>query len=402
MAVKWISAGREKHGLKYREHLSETIGIGKNKRPLRYYKAVVKIDGRAMSDVFGWENEIDGGRHRIEQLALELKINRKAKTPPFTYREMLEDRKKELHKEKEAEILAREEDKRLERTLFENMFEEYISFKQDTRSSREMRGFYKNWLAPHLGKKRLDQIVLMDLQKVQKKMENAGRAPRTIKTIKEVVRQVYNFAISHDLYNGAKPTDNFLKNQKLNNQRVEYYSYSQAESLLAKLKGKSLQTYRISSLSLNTGMRFGEIACLLWQHVNVERKSIVVVDPKNAESRVVYMVDEVAEMFSEMVRGEPSDLVFPDSNGNIMKKVSNTFPKAIKKLKFNEGVSDRRLKLGFHSLRHTAASWMANKGIEMHVIAKVLGHKTLAMTMRYSHINDQTVKDAMAVLEKRG
>lgn len=82
-----------------------------------------------------------------------------------------------------------------------------------------------------------------------------------------------------------------------------------------------------------------------------------------------------------------------------MKKVSNTFPKVIKELGFNSGVTDRRLRLGFHSLRHTAASWMANQGIEMQVIAKVLGHKTLAMTMRYSHINDQTVKAAMSVLE---
>jgi site-specific recombinase XerD len=50
-------------------------------------------------------------------------------------------------------------------------------------------------------------------------------------------------------------------------------------------------------------------------------------------------------------------------------------------------------------LRHSCASTLVNAGIEIPVIAKILGHKTLSMTMRYSHINDSSVKDAMAVLD---
>lgn len=397
--AKWISAGRDKHGLKYREHDTETVGVGRSKRPLRYYKVVCKIEGKAVSDVLGWENQFKGGIHKIEQIALELKINRKQKTPPFTYRQMVEFRERELEVKKKREVERRRADELQARLIFRAIFQEYISCKPDHRSTHEMVGFYNKWLESDLGDKHLSEIKLLDLQRIQKRMEKSGRAPRTIKTVKEIVRQVYTYAAEHELYFGVKPTVNFLKSQKLNNRREEYYSRDQAEQLLQTLKARSIKTYRIALLSLNTGMRFGEIASLQWQHVNISRRKIIVVDPKNGENRLVYMVDAIVEMFDEMDNGQPGELVFPDSNGKVMGKVSNTFPKVIKDLGFNEGIDDRRLRLGFHSLRHTAASWMANKGVDMHVIAKVLGHKTLAMTMRYSHINDDSVKDAMEQLE---
>jgi len=41
-----------------------------------------------------------------------------------------------------------------------------------------------------------------------------------------------------------------------------------------------------------------------------------------------------------------------------------------------------------HSLRHTHASWLAQKGVNILHIKKQLGHKKLETTMRYAHISD--------------
>ncbi|MGL1931821.1 MAG: site-specific integrase [Desulfotalea sp.] len=396
---KWISAGKDKYGLKYREHDVETVGAGKNIRPLRYYKTVFKQSGRTISDVFGWEQEFRGGKDTIEKIALELKINRKSHTPPFSYREMIEDEKNKLAAENEERKLLQQQQFYLATTLFSTVFENYILSKPQSRTFSEMKGFYQKWIHEVIGQMRLADIKLSDLQKIQKAMEKLNRAPRTIKTIKEIVRQVYNFAQEHDIYAGTVPYTNFLKKLKLNNKREAYYTHEQAQSLLHELKKRSHQTYCISLLSLNTGMRFGEIAGLLWQHINLKRRAILVLDPKNGENRTVHMVDRVLEMFQELERKESDELIFPSNTEKKMTKISNTFPKTIEVLGINRGISDRRLRLGFHSLRHTAASWMANQGVEMHIIARVLGHKTLAMTMRYSHINDKTVKKAMSVLE---
>ena len=63
--------------------------------------------------------------------------------------------------------------------------------------------------------------------------------------------------------------------------------------------------------------------------------------------------------------------------------------------------TDRRMQVVFHSLRHSCASILVNAGVELPIIAKILGHKTLAMTMSYSHVNDRSVKNAMSFLDEK-
>ena len=113
------------------------------------------------------------------------------------------------------------------------------------------------------------------------------------------------------------------------------------------------------------------------------------------------MTNEILTMFSEMKRGRPDDLVFPSNKGGIMKSASKTFLRAVDNLGLNEEITDTRLKVVFHTLRHSCASWLVNAGVELPTIAKILGHKSLEMTTRYSHVNDTSVKNAMQVLDRQ-
>ena len=63
-----------------------------------------------------------------------------------------------------------------------------------------------------------------------------------------------------------------------------------------------------------------------------------------------------------------------------------TSERAINKLDFNDGITDSRDKVVFHTLRHTFASWLAIQGTPIYTIKELMGHKTLAMTERYSHL----------------
>ena len=49
----------------------------------------------------------------------------------------------------------------------------------------------------------------------------------------------------------------------------------------------------------------------------------------------------------------------------------------------------------FHDLRHSTASEMANAGIDLYVVGAVLGHKSAQSTQRYSHLRQDTLKNAM-------
>ena len=41
----------------------------------------------------------------------------------------------------------------------------------------------------------------------------------------------------------------------------------------------------------------------------------------------------------------------------------------------------------FHTLRHTAASWLVMEGVDLYTVGKILGHKTPRMTQRYAHLS---------------
>ncbi len=65
----------------------------------------------------------------------------------------------------------------------------------------------------------------------------------------------------------------------------------------------------------------------------------------------------------------------------------------------NNGVTDRRQKVVFHTLRHTYASWLVEQGVDLYTVKELTGHGTLAMTERYSHLALDTLRRAVRTLE---
>jgi site-specific recombinase XerD len=68
-------------------------------------------------------------------------------------------------------------------------------------------------------------------------------------------------------------------------------------------------------------------------------------------------------------------------------------------LGWNAGLNDRRLKVVFHSLRHTFASWLVMDGTPLFTVSKLLGHSDITMTMRYSHLAPDHLRQATSCLE---
>ncbi len=381
-------------GVRYKLHSSRRHGVNFDK----YFSIRYRVDGKLKEEGLGWSSEGWSEKKAAAVLA-ELKSNITTSTGPRT---LAEKRDIEGARRNELELHERLKQQQAERAqdlLFNNVFTRYCESNSHKKSLKDEINYSKNWIAPALGTKRLDEIILLDLERIKKRMTSAGNAARSVQYVKSIIRQVYHFAIDHKIYSGEVPTANFLKKQKIDNRRQRYLSHEEATLLLEEIRQHSATTYRISLLSLNSGMRFGEIAGLLWQHIDTDRKEILVVDAKNGQSRSVYMTAAVVQMFSGMKRGAANELVFPATNGKRMERASKVFAAAVNHTGLNEGITDRRMKFVFHSLRHSCASWLVNSGVELPVIAKILGHKTLAMTMRYSHVNDRSVRNAMTLLD---
>jgi integrase len=123
-------------------------------------------------------------------------------------------------------------------------------------------------------------------------------------------------------------------------------------------------------------------------------------DPKNKTTRHAYMTKAVKEMLLRRKPQTPEALLFPDRNGEKIVAISQSFRKVIKKLKFNDGITDPRQMVSFHTLRHTFASWLAIQGESIITLKEMLGHKSTVMTERYSHLSPDHKRRAAEQLEQ--
>ncbi|MDK9709020.1 MAG: site-specific integrase [Desulforhopalus sp.] len=262
-------------------------------------------------------------------------------------------------------------------------------------------GRFRLYLQNGFGEKEPHELIQLDIDRVVRRLLKR-LAPHTVSTAITLLKRTINYGVRRDLCKPLSFSIDLPKVvKKIDNKRNRYLSVEEAGTLLETLRRHSEQTYRMALVSLNTGMRFGEIASLRWQHIDIKSRTIKVMDPKNSENRMVFMTDAIFEMFEGLEKEKPDKLVFPSRVGGIQSDASHSFHRSVDELGLNDGIDDRRLKVVFHTLRHTAASWLVNQGITLPVIAKILGHKTLQMTERYSHVNDESVKKAMATFDQQ-
>ncbi|MBT3878181.1 MAG: site-specific integrase [Candidatus Scalindua sp.] len=148
----------------------------------------------------------------------------------------------------------------------------------------------------------------------------------------------------------------------------------------------------IVTVALNTGMRRGEILGLRWEQVDLSHGFILLEISKNGERREIPINTTLEYLFKEMPHSIESKYVFVDKDGKPYKDVKRSFGTAIRKA----GISDFR----FHDLRHTFASHLVMAGIDLISVKELLGHKTITMTLRYSHLAPEHKRKAVNTLDK--
>lgn len=171
-----------------------------------------------------------------------------------------------------------------------------------------------------------------------------------------------------------------------------FLSQDEAVLVLEKADQRGRPDFKaLVAILLTTGARTGEILEATWRQVDFERKVIDLSDTKNGERRVLPLVEPALSLLTahSKVRHIGSDLVFPAPTNP---KNPADFRYQWTKLKEACELEDVR----FHDMRHTAASFLIMSGAGLRTTADVLGHKTLAMVQRYSHLLDEHKSDATA------
>ena len=381
-------------GVRFREHPTRKHGIQKD----RYYAIRYTVNGVRHEEGLGWSSEGMSPQEAAEELG---RLKKAQRTGEGAY--TLAERREQEIARKEAEEQTKKE-RKLAAMTFSNLWEKYKETAQSGKSHeawRTERNLYNKHLSPVLGDRPIRQIAPFHLEKLKKGMLDGGLSPRTVEYALAVVRQVFNYARDHDLFDGINPVAK-VKAPKKDNRRIRFLYYEEAERLLEALAEKSRDLHDMSLIALHCGPRAGEIFALTWNDVDFERGLVCFRYTKNGRVRHVPMTERVKVMLQNRKRTISSDLIFPTRGGKQRKDVSKVFTQVVEDLGLNKDVEDSRQRVVFHSLRHTCASWLVIAGVPLYTVKEFLGHQQISQTERYAHLAPDSLQQATNALNGIG
>ena len=381
---RWFSTQFE--GVRFWKHPRRKHGI----RQDQYFSIRYRVDGKRIEEGLGWASKGMTAKNAALQLAKLQEAYRKGTGEPVTLRGKREIARTERERQEKQGI-----------TFGDYFINTFISqaILEKPRETKEKKSHFENWIKSVIGPLPFNEIGVLELEKIKTNMLTQGRAPRMIQYVFSTIRRVWNDAKTKGIVFEDCPTKK-IKLDRFDNKRARYLTHDEADRFLDELKKKNESLWLMALISLHSGLRFGEIASLRWGDIDAGRKIIGIRHSKGGFSRYGRMTEEMRQVLSGMEQGKREELLFTDSNTNRMKRPSKIFSAVIDDLGLNEGVTDARQKLTFHSLRHTYASWLVDRGIGLYDVQKLLGHRSSQLTERYSHLSDERLTQDVKELEK--
>lgn len=251
------------------------------------------------------------------------------------------------------------------------------------------------------------------IQQVYNQMYNAGLSTSSIKQVHIALNQAFNQAIQN----------NYLFQNPCKATTIPKTEPKKSRALTIAEQNAFVQhcpntTYgNLFIFALNTGMRCGEITALIWRDINLQEMMITVERTagriinrgENAESKTKIVIS--APKTSKGIRKIPINkaakkillaqkhhnelFVFSSKNGNILmsRNIKRAFDSILDKADLPNDIT-------VHSLRHTFATRLLEKGANIKVVSEILGHASIQVTLDvYSHVMPSLKKDTIALLD---
>jgi len=274
----------------------------------------------------------------------------------------------------------------------------------------------------HLYKKKLVDISAWDIQKWRTEKDKQGLAPSTVNRRVTTLKAVLNKAVEWDVI-PINPLSK-IKPLKIDKKsRVRFLSKEEEVALRVALETREadIRKGRLSGnawrevrgyktlpsfdsvfadylkpmvlLTLNTGLRRGEVFNLKWSDIDFRQKQLTVegATAKSGQTRHIPLNGDALKLLEDWKRQSDGSFVFPSPvTGDKFDNVKRSW-EALRK---RAGLPD----FWFHDLRHTFASKLVMAGQDLYVIKELLGHSTIQMTERYAHLSPDHKVIAVATL----
>jgi integrase len=276
---------------------------------------------------------------------------------------------------------------------FKDMMDRYVKERAVLKApkSRQRDHAALGHLLPVLGEKLLAHITpkVMAHYKAQRRIEPA--APATINKELQLVRHAFNLAMREWEWCRTNPMHR-VSLERVHNEVDRWLTNNEEDRLMA---AASPWLREIIVFALNTGMRQGEILRLQWQDVDFSRGTLIVMQSKNGMRRTIPLNAKVYELLSakQAASGLASGPVFKTPLGNLLQV--RFLVREFCEARNRAGIPDFR----FHDMRHTFATRLVQRGVDLYKVQRLLGHKTNLMTQRYAHHSPESLREGVNVLD---
>ena len=248
-----------------------------------------------------------------------------------------------------------------------------------------------NHLIPFFGESSLLSISPKMISRYKVLRKDEGAKPASVNLELSMLSKAFSLAVREWEWLRDNPVLRVQKDKE-NNERDRWLSKDE-ETIILDNCPEWLRDILV--FDLNTGLRQDELLSLEWSRVNLLRKTILITKTKNDKPKTVPLNKIALDVINRRskVRSIKNNFVFFNRNGE--KINAHNLRQAFNIVMRKTGIKDFR----FHDLRHTFATRLAQAGVDLYKISKLLGHKDIKMTQRYAHHCPDSLRDGVEILE---
>lgn len=294
------------------------------------------------------------------------------------------------------------------------------------RTFKSYTGIVERHLAPGIGRHRLEKLTQRHVNQLLSAKLEEGLSARSVHNIRNVLRAALNQAMRWDLV--GRNVAALADPPKAETYEPYALSAKQATRFLDAVKDDRLEA--LYALVLSTGLRQGEVLGLRWDDVDLDKRAItvrkqlqvidgaqVLTDPKSARSkRTIPLLTSVVELLRQHKKNQLEERLLAGGKWQTRWNLVFTTPIGTpidhsNLRKHFKGIVDRiglrkeiekagREPIRFHDLRHSAASFLAARGVHPSTAQAILGHANVNTTLSvYTHVNATTMREAVDLME---
>jgi integrase len=278
---------------------------------------------------------------------------------------------------------------------FESLADKYSDQISVHKRGHHVERYIIKELKVYFGTYRVSDLTLEDAEKYKTKRSQSVR-PATVNRGLTLAKHILAKAVEWQMI--ADNPFRGVRNLEVPKRNERVLSADEEIKLLAACDQVRSRVLRpLVVLALHSGMRRGELLGLEWSRVDLDQRTIRVLNAKSeAGRRVIPMNATVHSLLSDLAKRASSPLVFPSNRkpGEKLLDVKKGFKKAVELA----GIPHIR----FHDMRHSFATRLIRAGADIITVQKLLGHSKITMTERYAHSLADVKMSAVSKLDLAG